>query len=80
MNTTRLAELLAMCGDREEPDYDYTAGYFDDQLNYHFGEYCPWNSVLYPWEWSYWPEIVQYAESLGIQIPSDPPIDLSRTF
>ena len=80
VKTTRLPELIAICDDSDEPRYDYSDGYFDEQLNYHFHEYSPWHSVLYPWEWTVWPEIVQYAESLGIQIPANPSIDLSKTF
>ena len=35
---------------------------------------------LFVWEWAVWPEIVRYAESRGIKVPTDPPIDLSKTF
>ncbi|MBQ3756272.1 MAG: hypothetical protein II873_04080 [Oscillospiraceae bacterium] len=79
MITKRLAELLQLCEQSEPDDYDYTQGYFDSNLTYHWYREYP-EDTLFVWEWVLYPEIVQYAESLGITIPEEPPIDLSKTF
>lgn len=79
MITKRLAELLQLCGQSEADDYDYTQGYFDSELSYHWDRNYP-EDKLFVWEWVVYPEIVRYAETIGITAPENPSIDLSKTF
>ena len=80
VRTNRISELLQIGEkDNSDGDYDYTQGFFDAELAYNWNDGF-FNDKLYIWEWIYWPEIVDYAKSLGIQIPEDPQIDLSKTF
>lgn len=78
----RVSSLSRLFGIEQESwdDYPYpNDGYFDAQLNYHFGdEYFP--SILFPWEWVLFPEVVEHAKQLGVEVPTDPPQDFSRTF
>ena len=60
--------------------YEFSSkGRFDEQKNYVCG-YWGHRSVKAPWEWVMDPDIVKYAKQLGVEIPEDPDIDMSRTF
>ncbi len=63
----------------EEDDGYYWKQYFDEQGNYISD--C-WGDIfmLWPWEWVMHPEIVELAKQLGIEVPDNPEIDLSKTF
>ena len=64
----RVSSLSRLFGIEQESwdDYPYpNDGYFDAQLNYHFGdEYFP--SILFPWEWVLFPEVVERAKQLAV--------------
>ena len=78
--TPRLLELLEMCREQvPDDDYDCSIGWFDDDLTFHLDPDYP-GERLFVWEWVHHSQIVRCAESKGIQIPKDPPIDLSKTF
>ena len=53
-------------------------GHFDRNL-YFMSNDKVYGGFLFPWEWIYMPEIVEYAKECGIEIP-DGTIDISKTF
>lgn len=57
-------------------------GKFDEEGNYvdNTGTSWPYKIVLRPWEWVVIPEFVELAKMQGVEIPEDPPIDMSKTF
>lgn len=57
----------------------YWKQYFDKQGNY-ISDWCGNFFMLWPWEWVMHPEIVKLAEQLGVEVPENPEIDLSKTF
>lgn len=78
--TSNLTHAMQIGHDTEPDDlFLYLNGYFDQDLYYIF-ECGPGNDFLAPWEWVLMPEIVRYAEMKGIEVPVDPPVDLSRMF
>ena len=78
IRVTSLSKLLQI-GKESEPEALPCEGFFDDQLNY-VSDYGPFPDRLFPWEWVLFPEIVARAKQLGIEVPEDPPVDLSKTF
>ncbi len=78
-NISRLMELLQIGQDPEPDEYDCSRGWFEDDLTFHWDPEFPYER-LFVWEWVLYPEIVRYAESKGIAVPENPPIDLSKTF
>ena len=80
VRTSSLSKLLQI---GKKPDLDENCdinGYFDDQKNYHPDPRYPDYYSLEPWEWTVIPEIVALAKKQGIEIPEDPPFDISKTF
>ncbi len=78
VRTTSLTKLLMICQDQDEtPASD---GFFDENKNYHPDREFPEYYVLTPWEWVVIPEIVAFAKESGVEVPEDPPFDISRTF
>ena len=57
-------------------------GHFDEEKNYvdDTGSSWPYKILLRPWEWVVIPEFVELAKQQGVEIPEDPPIDLSKTY
>ncbi len=76
---SNLSHVLQIGKKTEEEDEYWSNGYFDEQMNYYYG-YMDDPYVLWPWELVLFPEIVEYAKKLGIEIPENPEIDLSKTF
>ena len=77
---TSLTYLLQI-GNKPCVDENYVCeGFFDDQKNYHPNNSFIDSSFMTPWEWVVVPEIVAYAKQLGVEVPEDPPFDISRTF
>lgn len=64
---------------KEEEEEDYSSCRFDDQKNFVI-EDGPYPDVLWPWEWVMHPEIVELAKQLGVEIPEEPELDMSKTF
>ena len=81
MNISSLSKFLQLAAEDEPEDSSYIdSGWFDEQMNYHYyEEFDGWRSLLYPWEWAVHPEIVAYAQKLGLEIP-DADFDISKTF
>lgn len=57
-------------------------GRFDKEGNYvdDTGSSWPYKIVLRPWEWVVMPEFVELARMQGVEVPDDPPFDMSKTF
>ncbi len=78
VRTTSLTKLL-MIG--QDPDEKFVnEGFFDECKNYHPDREFPEYHVLTPWEWVVIPEIVVFAKESGVEVPEDPPFNISRTF
>lgn len=73
-----LTKLLQI-GQEPTPIQSSFSGCFDDQLNF-YPDNFEYNCRLFPWEWILFPEIVDFAKQLGVEVPEDPPFDISRTF
>ena len=85
MNKVKISNLnyVLQIGHNSKPDPyepDFYGGFFDNQKNYHPAYECPWYDDLTPWEWVVIPEIVEQARKSGIEVPEDPPFDISKTF
>jgi len=79
VHVSSLTQLLQI-GKRPDPEEEYYDGFFDEQKNYHPNYHFPESCVLTPWEWVVIPGIVNLAKKLGVEVPEDPPVDLSKTF
>ena len=79
VKTTSLSKLLQIGKADSEEDDSYD-GYFDEQKNYCEDYEYHWYYRLTPWEWVVIPEIVARAKELGVEVPVDPPFDISKTF
>ena len=80
VKTTSLSKLLQIGKTEPEEDNSYDI-YFDEQKNY--CEKCEeyqWCYRLTPWEWIVIPEIVALANIMDVEVPEDPPLDISSTF
>lgn len=80
-NTVRITSLTKFLQLGQEPNSDQSvySGCFDDQLNF-YPDSSDFNCCLFPWEWVLFSEIVEFARKLGVEVPEDPPFDISRTF
>ena len=69
----RVSSLSRLFGIEQESwdDYPYPNYHFDDEY---------YSSILFPWEWVLFPEVVERAKQLGVEVPTEPPLDFSRTF
>ena len=82
-NIIRVSSLshVLHIGKKPGRDEDYeSGGYFDDQKNYYPDPRYPDFFMLEPWEWTSIPEIVALAKQQGVEVPEDPPFDISKTF
>ncbi len=80
VKTSSLTKLLQI-GNKTEPEEDDSYdGYFDEKNNYCEDFEYHWYYRLTPWEWVVIPEIVERAKQLGVEVPEDPPFDISHTF
>lgn len=76
--TTRLAELLSMCGE-PEPDPFSSQRWRLDENTMNFILYIEdkdLNSVMTPWDWWVIPELCRLCEMQGLPVPVDPPLDI----
>jgi len=78
VRTTSLTKLLQI-GKEPDTSQSVCTGSFDDQMNFYPDSY-EYNCELFPWEWVLFPEIIECAKQLGIEVPEDPQFDISRTF
>ena len=80
--TNILSYVLHIGTNQGKPAGCNLAGRFDEEGNYvdDTGSSWPYKILLRPWEWVVIPEFVELANQQGVEIPVDPPIDMSKTF
>ena len=75
---TNLTRILAVGKEPEREPAPSEYGQFDADLCF-VTKSVPSKTIYFPWEWIYFPEIVEYASECGIK-PPDGTIDISKTF
>ena len=79
VNISSLTQLLQIGLEPDPYEEEACDGFFDDQKNF-YADYGPYAYNMFPWEWVLFPEIVALATKLGVEVPVDPPFDISKTF
>ena len=76
---TKLDKALLLEHAQDPGWYGNLDGYFDEYNNY-VVSIGPLKEIIFPHEWTMIPEIVWFAQKNGIEVPKDPPADISRMF
>ena len=79
IRNSNLSYVLQIGKEDEDPPFDTHDGTFDADGNFITYD-GPDGTPLYPWEWTMVPEIVALAGSMGVDVPENPEVDLSKTF
>ena len=77
-HVTNLTRVLEIGKDPEQEPHPSEYGHFDKN-RYFVSNDPPGQTIYFPWEWIYMPDIVEYARECGIELP-DGTIDFSKTF